>query len=353
MATRSHPASLALVGLTSPAEKPAHALNLLAQQVTVTHLLYLDLALILTCLLAGYADLDDNVSTPCELCPDGSFTTEQGQAECQAWSICMPGYQAVNDSASAISDRQCTACPEKYFSSTNTTAEACQPWHNCSPGSFVTTEPSATVDRLCQACSIRSFANTENAASCENRTLCAPGFFEAISATLSSDNQCRLCFPNTFQAGFGGKVCQPWTLCDLGYEQATVPTRVRYVPRLGSMASWLTSKDTCRDGTCRMCVLGATYRSDLKQEACQSVTQCNPGYTELESATISNDRLVLSAQAILLPTTNRPVLPQCKACRLGENFKSTRGSFPCSPVGACPAGQREVASPTLSSDRQV
>jgi hypothetical protein len=179
--------------------------------------------------LPGYADLDGNVSTPCELCPPGSFASERGQAECRAWSLCPPGLQAVNDSASAITDRQCTPCPEKYYSSVNTTVEACRPWRDCNPGTLVTMTPSATADRLCKACENHTFAARSNAATCDNITICQPGFFQATTATPSSDAKCRLCPDNTFQSMLGGKVCQPWTLCDVGYEQATVPTRVRCV----------------------------------------------------------------------------------------------------------------------------
>eukprot|EP00045_Choanoeca_perplexa_P017019 m.238305 g.238305 ORF g.238305 m.238305 type:complete len:1912 (+) comp17428_c0_seq1:119-5854(+) len=263
---------------------------------------------------SGYADLDGNVSTPCELCPDGTFAAGRGQAQCQPWSLCPPGFQAVNDSGSAQTDRLCTPCAEKHYSSTNTTVEACQPWQNCDPGTFMTTLPSATADRTCQPCGNTTFSADTNVLLCTNHTICQPGFYETTPGTSSSNAQCRLCPAETFQPESGGTSCQAWTLCDLGYEQDTVPTRVR-------------------DATCRLCVLGATFRSNLTQAACEHATQCAPGFTELKSATTTTDRV-------------------CEACRLGEGFKATQGSLPCDPVQTCPIGQREVAVPTLSSDRQ-
>eukprot|EP00049_Salpingoeca_infusionum_P008285 m.134987 g.134987 ORF g.134987 m.134987 type:complete len:3074 (+) comp13971_c1_seq1:42-9263(+) len=222
----------------------------------------------------------------CKQCAYGFFNAEVG-GTCQPHSsICEAGtYESAAPTAS--SDRVCTPCnvDQGEFQS-NSGAYSCDVLTVCSAGSYVLTQPLADQDRTCKLCAQGTFSTTENSIEC---TACAAGSYQdafgqvsckpvrecsigtyiTSNSTATSDAECTVCADGTYQDQKNQRSCKPVTECDAAtQEEVALPT-------------------PASDRQCR-CVAGSTY---LKNGQCLPVTKCSASQVVFFEPTASTDRV--------------------------------------------------------------
>ncbi|EGD80478.1 p75 neurotrophin receptor b [Salpingoeca rosetta] len=195
----------------------------------------------------------------------------------------------------------------------------------CSAG-FILVYDADSAD--CLPCDgVTEFSPSVGGSKCEPIEECERGQEEVSAPTRSSDRVCRDCPAGTIDSDSDGSTgCQ---MCPAGhYTEA------------GSHGSC--SSFTCRAGThdhdsdaatpCHPCVFGITYQDEEGQTTCKDVTECAPGFEEVQAMTLISDRV-------------------CDECPEGT-YKAVSGQgVPCLPVTTCDAGEEETAKPTPTSDR--
>ncbi|EGD80270.1 hypothetical protein PTSG_13064 [Salpingoeca rosetta] len=196
----------------------------------------------------------------------------------------------------------------------------------CSAGFILVFDADSADCRPCDG--VTEFSPSIGGSKCEPIEECERGQEEVSAPTCcSSDRVCRDCLAGTIDKDSAGSTgCQ---MCPAGhYTEAGFH---------GSCSSF-----TCRAGThdhdsdaatpCQPCVFGITYQDEEGQTTCKDVTECAPGFEEVQAMTLISDRV-------------------CDECPEGT-YKAISGQgVPCLPVTTCDAGDEETAEPTPTSDR--
>eukprot|EP00043_Microstomoeca_roanoka_P017215 m.179182 g.179182 ORF g.179182 m.179182 type:complete len:515 (+) comp16599_c11_seq1:97-1641(+) len=88
-------------------------------------------------------------------------------------------------------------------------APMCEMWATCEAGTYVTTAPTASTNRLCEACGTDEFSTTSNAASCTAVRTCDANTYVSAASTASSDRVCATCPTGQAQPdnGYTGTSC--------------------------------------------------------------------------------------------------------------------------------------------------
>ncbi len=115
----------------------------------------------------------------CTGCASGSFVSTTNATSCTVWSTCAAGT-FVSTAGSAIGDRQCTPCAEGTIASSPNQA-ACTPLNACLAGTEQTVAGTTTTPPTCVACE----AGTHCAGGTTPKQACASGSWDhdANSAT--------------------------------------------------------------------------------------------------------------------------------------------------------------------------
>src|SRR5690606_22595214 len=151
---------------------------------------------------------------------------------CMALTDCAPG-EYVSSPESSRSDRECSTCPAKTYSTTRN-ATRCSSWTECQNGEEESVAPSATRGRVCSVCGAGKF---QQAGACMDLTQCQSAEFEStpptsdsdrvcaavsdcesgefVSAepTATSDRQCDECTSGTFSNMSNADDCLEWGVC--------------------------------------------------------------------------------------------------------------------------------------------
>lgn len=165
-----------------------------------------------TACAAGKSNENTGQSRPsaCTDCGAGSYTDEEGQAECKTWACCEAGKS--NPTATRTSKGECLACLPGTFHATKTcTTGRCESW-----------------GRMCPAGHRRVDASLISAGSCVQ---CAPGSYRPLAVFPTSDLHvpmrpseviaeeavCRACPAGRFREGAGGTAEAACLPCATGW----------------------------------------------------------------------------------------------------------------------------------------
>lgn len=176
----------------------------------------------------GHIDHDSDPSTPCQLCPSGSFVPEGragncsnyrcspgshdhdassrtacepcditkgfyqpalGQTQCKSTTLCLPGEEPIEGSLSPVTDRSCVPCPQGHFRTRDAApSETCRPYTECGPGFMATVVPSPANDAVCEPCPALEFKPLKGYTTCLKASVCKTGSFQAVAPTSTSGN---------------------------------------------------------------------------------------------------------------------------------------------------------------------
>lgn len=261
-------------------------------------------------------------SAPVQPCVDDTWDHDSDpRTPCLALTICSPG-EYIDVAGTSTSDRECAACPEDQYSSsensprctqdgecpagTQQTApatdqhppdcEACAPgeycpgagtpgqacssgtWDHdadpstpcadhteCLPGTYVAVAGDALTDVTCEACAPGTFSTAADSLECQAFLVCQPGTYVSEHGSSTSDAVCSGCPSGTHSAVSNATACDPWQDCQPG----------EYVLTPGSATT---------DRECIECPDGK-YSDGLNAGACVGAGQCAPGTVEVEPAT--------------------------------------------------------------------
>lgn len=136
----------------------------------------------------------------CAACADGTYSASNNAPSCSNWSNCSAGSY-VSTAPSASNNRLCTTCSGGF--STTMNASMCTPWTTCNAGQRVLAAGGTTTDRTCMACSTGTYTTTTNAASCASWTTCNTDTVETTRGSTTAD---RVCASLTWSSQFGSSV---------------------------------------------------------------------------------------------------------------------------------------------------
>eukprot|EP01043_Picozoa_sp_COSAG02_P010260 COSAG02_NODE_357_length_23913_cov_6.793483_8_plen_2934_part_01 len=255
----------------------------------------------------------------CQDCPAGKFQTQavaaEGAASCTACTPCGAG-KVLASACSHHEDATCSDCPNGKFSTEDSaTCSVCR--SACPAGTKMTAQCTAERDSVCEACDPGQHQESDafSGSECSTPSSCARGQYVVRAATATSDTECATCATGQFQseADFLGRQCASCRTCGAGqYASADC-----------------TSAD---DRQCSACEDGHFQASDSSTAtSCTPHSECNPGFTILESSpgTASTDVGCTEACTPLTATT-------CGlAC--GAMDDNCGGTLDCGP---CPGSQR-------------
>ena len=125
-------------------------------------------------------------------CVEGSFAA--GGSLCKAWSQCQQG-ELITTQGTATSDRVCGPCTTGTFQdASNHASTTCQSWSQCQQGELMTTQGTATSDRVCGPCTTGTFQDVSNHTSttCQPWTPCIVTEVIAVGNS-TSDLVCEMC----------------------------------------------------------------------------------------------------------------------------------------------------------------
>lgn len=126
-------------------------------------------------------------------CDEDSWDNDENPATpCIAKTVCVGG-QYVTGEGSTTRDRECVACAEGSYSTSNN-AEECLTWANCAAGTRITVPGTAVNNRECAACESGTYSDGANAGVCRAWTNCpAPSNYEAQAPSHAIDRVCGTC----------------------------------------------------------------------------------------------------------------------------------------------------------------
>ena len=267
----------------------------------------------------GRGLVGDGSSGCCAPCIAGStFSASTGTLPgftCRDVSECVGGQQE-RIAPTATADRVCEACPIGTFSLNGT---ECQPLTTCPAGSRVEMGSAAASqppfsDRSCVACVDGTYSTSPNRQACiavVPSNGCNPGWEESAAPTATSNRVCQRCPSGRYNLGGNTDACSAWSDCVPG-------------------ASVLSAGTTMVDRQCSPCSPNFTYTTLTNEPLCRDVISSCPAGSGMQSgATVSSDRT-------------------CADCNRGQY---NRGQFlRCADLTTCPAGTRKTTSQD-STDR--
>ena len=181
----------------------------------------------------------------------------------------------------------------------------------------------------CRPCNgVDEFAPQAGMATCEAVTECERGQEEVSAPTRSSDRICRECPAGTIDDDT--EATSSCKTCPQGHfsPEGSHGTCQVFKCRAGTSDS-----DQDPSTPCTSCTLGETYQDEEGQTSCKPVTECAPGFEEVQPMTLISDRV-------------------CDECPEGT-FKPVEGQdIACQPVTTCATGFEETKKPTSTSDRE-
>jgi len=162
----------------------------------------------------------------CTSCPTGFYSTTINQSACCADSGCPAGSEraSIGTSASATTCSRCmagqycaggsasaTSCAAGTWDDDASAATPCVKQSDCAPGQAVSSAGNATTDRSCSACPAKTYSTTSNAVSCTSKTDCMAGTAVAVDGGSTADQTCVAC-SHGFSTTTNASSCTPWTV---------------------------------------------------------------------------------------------------------------------------------------------
>jgi hypothetical protein len=152
---------------------------------------------------SGYAAGTASSNSTCSTCPAGKYSTG-GTMACTAWRTCDAGYGytagsstadatclfCAKGTASAGGTGTCDVCGNGTYSGTSG-ASSCTPGQTCAAG-FGYAAGSASSNATCTACTLNATWSAGGTNACAALSTCATGTYVSTTPTLSSD---RICIP--------------------------------------------------------------------------------------------------------------------------------------------------------------
>ena len=261
---------------------------------------------------------------------------------CVLWTNCEPGTY-VSSTPSATRDRVCTDCPEDTYTSEANQSQ-CLVQGSCEPGTVQTEPGSDTVPPACEDCDVGTYClggtapmeactsgtwddDSDPATPCVGWTDCEAGTYATNTPSATVDRACDDCADGTYtdQANLSG--CLEPGACAAGTVQVTPGTD--------------TTPPTCDDcepgtycegGTAPQlaCATGTWDHDSSAATACVNWTMCSAGTYVSKSPSATVDRA-------------------CTACTSG--FTNTPNATACTAWETCAAGSYVSAAPTSTRDR--
>ena len=236
---------------------------------------------------------DNDGTPPCQNCPSGKYTDEEGQAECKTCiatgdncNECTAGYKKVGAS--------CEACEPGRFSVA--AQETCQ---GCSPGFYQNEEATS----FCKACQPGEYQNEESQIQC---TSCDKGRFQP----LARQSACHKCIIGRYADIVGSESCKE---CSDGYYTT------------GEESQNLSDCKECPvgyfefQGSCSTCP-ESNYQDETAQTSCKG---CPEGDISPVASTNSSECFSIAgitSYVFGMKSDAKPVQFREKVCEIRPNF---------------------------------
>ena len=141
-----------------------------------------------------YETPDDMVCRPCRDCQNEEYTfrpcSDVGNRLCKALQQCVAG-EYVSKASTLTSQRECSSCPAKTFSSEGNTP-VCASWLGCMPGTYISTQATPLSDRVCSPCTLGlTYQLESNQNHCVAVSTCKQSETQLAAPTTSTDRVCR------------------------------------------------------------------------------------------------------------------------------------------------------------------
>jgi len=265
------------------------------------------------------------------------FTASPGQTSCTVGPDCAPGTY-VSSQPTASSARVCTPSPTGTFTDEQNQNDP-RPYQVCGSGTRETVAPTASNDRVCAQCGQNEYQPQPAQTSCLSLTICQPSERVVVAAAddNTTDRTCASCPEGFFSNVTNSPGCQRHRVC---------PDH-QFIENNGS----LIRDYICGDHT--DCVPGQFVTMNASRQASRQCGSCGAGtFTEgVNDYTCHYHRNCSLGQYVNiqpLPGLERTCLP----CAEGE-FSGAFNSDACEPWSLCAAGQYDVSAsgPTSQNDR--
>eukprot|EP00937_MAST-01D_sp_MAST-1D-sp2_P003421 g3421.t1 len=294
-----------------------------------------------------------SAASHCEACAGGHFNGNLGASSCAPCARCPTG--AVRSSCGSASPGTCIECAAGTFHDVR--EGACKA---CPGGTF----QSASGATSCESCAARACAAGAYRSACAGPSAgtcieCGAGTFKAAAAA-----GCAKCPAGQFQNESGKAQCTPCEslLCaggghrkscggaSPGYCGACSPGT------FADPAAGVGQCTPCRAGTfsagenaarCTPCPKGQ-FQPAVGRAFCSPHRVCGIGAYETHPPGAASDRDCAECEAGTF--SNASNLAACLACAAGE-FQPEAARSQCSKHTVCQKGQREVRTPSATSDR--
>lgn len=183
----------------------------------------------------GSADADRQ----CAACAEGETSSVVNSGACTAEGECSAGtVRLETDASSDVACRACAPgaycaggdhpeveCDDDSWDNDETPATPCIAKTICVEGQYLVDEGSTTKDRECAACEDGSYSTSNNAKECLTWARCAAGTRIAMAGTAVNDRTCVACEAGTYSDGGNANVCRAWTNCPAPFNyEAQVPS---------------------------------------------------------------------------------------------------------------------------------
>jgi Tyrosine-protein kinase ephrin type A/B receptor-like len=135
----------------------------------------------------------------------------------------------------------CKGCPDGTVAELDGSTK-CTYYRNCQPGTYVFSQPSATVDRICWQCGLGKYSSSTNV------------------------NSCSDCEAGKFQASNGGSSCSTFNYCQAGQKTTRYGNSIQDYGCEACPSPWTTLAGS--ETVCTSCVAGKYKDTTVSPVAC-------------------------------------------------------------------------------------
>jgi hypothetical protein len=184
----------------------------------------------------------------CIACAAGTFSVAGNASACAPWTACEPG-SFVNTNGSSSTDRTCVACPAGTYANAPNQA-SCQPHGSCPAGTVFVAQGTPRSEPQCDACEAGTYCaggmatkqacgasswdhDGASSSACVAWTECAPGTFVSTNGSALIDRVCSACPAGTTTTSANASAC----VSTLTVSLASAPAALSTVRTLASSVS--------------------------------------------------------------------------------------------------------------------
>ncbi len=158
----------------------------------------------------------------CAICPHGSFTTDLNEKDCVEWTVCDAG-EFIADAGTNTSNQSCEPCAAGTFSQWPGSFE-CLPFITCAPGAVQIAVGTSSAQTVCEACDAGSYCaggsdatllcgvvdwddDLDPATACVALNDCVDDEYVSTAPTSTSDRECQACGAGLVSTGPNADAC--------------------------------------------------------------------------------------------------------------------------------------------------